>query len=39
MLFCRVAHLNSLREVYLGLAGCESPLEHLGISSAPKRSI
>jgi len=26
MLFCQVAHLNSLREVCLGLAGCESPL-------------
>ena len=38
MLFCQVAHLNSLREVCLGLAGCESPLKHLGISSAPKRS-
>src|ERR1700676_5058230 len=38
MLFCQVAHLNSLREVCLGLAGCESPLKHLGISSAPKKS-
>jgi hypothetical protein len=38
MLFCQVAHLNSLREVCLGLAGCESPLKHLGISTAPKKS-
>jgi hypothetical protein len=38
MLFCQVAHMNSLREVCLGLAGCESPLKHLGISSAPKKS-
>ena len=30
--------LNSLREVCLGLAGCESPLKHLGIGTAPKRS-
>jgi len=38
MLFCQVAHLNSLREVCLGLAGCESPLKHLGIRTAPKKS-
>jgi len=38
MLFCQVAHLNSLREVCLGLAGCESPLKHLGIGTAPKKS-
>ena len=38
MLFCQVAHLNSLREVCLGLSGCESPLKHLGISTAPKKS-
>jgi hypothetical protein len=38
MLFCQMAHMNSLREVCLGLAGCESPLKHLGISTAPKRS-
>jgi hypothetical protein len=38
MLFCQVAHMNSLREVCMGLAGCESPLKHLGISTAPKRS-
>ena len=38
MLFCQVAHLNSLREVCLGLAGCESPLKHLGIGTTPKKS-
>jgi hypothetical protein len=38
MLFCQMAHLNSLRKVCLGLAGCESPLKHLDISTAPKRS-
>ena len=38
MLFCQVAHLNSLREVCLGLAGCESPLKHLGVPVAPKKS-
>jgi hypothetical protein len=38
MLLCHVAHLNSLREVCPGLAGWESPLTHLGISTAPKRS-
>jgi Domain of unknown function (DUF4372) len=38
MLVCQVAHLNSLREVCLGLAGFESPLKHLGISSAPMKS-
>jgi hypothetical protein len=38
MLFCQVAHLNSLREVCLGLASCESPLKHLGISTTPKKS-
>ena len=26
MLFCKVAHLNSLREVCMGLAGCEALL-------------
>jgi len=38
MLFCQLAHLNSLREVCMGLASCESPLKHLGISTAPKKS-
>jgi hypothetical protein len=26
MLFCQVAHANSLREVCMGMAGCEAPL-------------
>ena len=38
MLFCQLAHLNSLREVCMGLASCESPLKHLGISVTPKKS-
>jgi hypothetical protein len=38
MLFCPVAHLDPLRAVCLGLAGCESPLKYLGISTAPKKS-
>src|ERR1039458_7011257 len=38
MLFCLLAHLNSLREVCMGLASCESPLKHLGISTTPKKS-
>jgi Domain of unknown function (DUF4372) len=38
MLFCQLAHMNSLREVCLELAGCKSPLKHLGISTAPKKS-
>jgi hypothetical protein len=38
MLFCQVAHLSSLREVCMGLASCESPLKHLGISETPKKS-
>jgi hypothetical protein len=38
MLFCQLGHLNSLREVCMGLASCESPLKHLGISETPKKS-
>ena len=38
MLFCQVAQMKSLREVCMGLAGCEAPLKHLGISETPKRS-
>ena len=38
MLFCQVAQLKSLREVCLGLASCELPLKHLGLSETPKRS-
>jgi Domain of unknown function (DUF4372) len=36
MLFCQVAQLKSLREVYMGLASCEAPLKHLGISETPR---
>ena len=38
MLFCQVAQLKSLREVCLGLASCEAPLKHLGISRTPNKS-
>ena len=38
MLFCQVAHRKSLREVCMGLASCEAPLKHLGISETPKKS-
>ena len=38
MLFCQVAQLKSLREVCMGLAGCEAPLKHLGVSETPKKS-
>jgi hypothetical protein len=38
MLFCQVAQLKSLREVCMGLASCEAPLKHLGISEAPNKS-
>ncbi len=38
MLFCQLGHLNSLREVCLGLASCESPLKHLGLGETPSRS-
>jgi hypothetical protein len=38
MLFCQVAQLKSLREVCMGLASCESPLTHLGLSETPKKS-
>jgi len=38
MLFCQVAQLRSLREVCMGLASCEAPLKHLGLSETPKKS-
>jgi hypothetical protein len=38
MLFCQVAQLKSLREVCMGLASCEAPLKHLGISETPNKS-
>jgi len=38
MLFCQVAQLKSLREVCMGLASCEAPLKHVGISETPNKS-
>lgn len=38
MLFCQVSQLKSLREVCLGLACCEAPLKHLGMSETPNKS-
>jgi hypothetical protein len=38
MLFCQVAQMKSLREVCMGLASCEAPLKHLGLSATPKKS-
>lgn len=38
MLFCQAAQLKSLREVCLGLACCEAPLKHLGMSETPSKS-
>ncbi len=38
MLFCQLAHAHSLREVCMGLASCEWPLKHLGLSETPKKS-
>ncbi|MGH9653022.1 MAG: IS4 family transposase [Bryobacteraceae bacterium] len=38
MFFCQVAQMKSLREVCMGLASCESPLKHLGLSETPKKS-
>jgi hypothetical protein len=38
MLFCQVGQMKSLREVCMGLACCEAPLKHLGLSETPKKS-
>ena len=38
MLFCQVAHMNSLREVCLGLACGEASLKHLGLTTTPNKS-
>jgi hypothetical protein len=38
MLFCQVAHMNSLREVCLGLACCEASLKQLGLGATPNKS-
>jgi len=38
MLFCQLAHADSLREICNGLACCVGKLVHLGISVAPNKS-
>jgi hypothetical protein len=38
MLFCHLAHADSLREICNGLSCCLGKLVHLGIENAPKRS-
>jgi hypothetical protein len=38
MLFCHLGRAQSLREIVGGLAACEGKLQHLGVTSAPKRS-
>jgi hypothetical protein len=38
MLFCQLAHAESLREICNGLACCLGKLVHLGIDVAPSKS-
>jgi hypothetical protein len=38
MLFCQLAHADSLREICNGLACCLGKLVHLGIAQAPNKS-
>jgi hypothetical protein len=38
MLFCQLAHADSLREICNGLACCVGKLVHLGIGKAPNKS-
>lgn len=38
MLFCQLAHADSLREICNGLACCMGKLVHLGIDVAPNKS-
>lgn len=38
MLFCQLAHAQSLREISGGLAACEGKSKHLGMDGAPSRS-
>lgn len=38
MLFCHLAHADSLRIICNGLSSCLGKLNHLGISSAPSKS-
>ena len=35
MLFCQVAHADSLREICNGLSCCQGKLTHLGVTKAP----
>lgn len=38
MMFCHLAHAQSLREICNGLSCCMGKLTHLGIAKAPRRS-
>ncbi len=38
MLFCQLAHADSLREISNGMKCCLGKLKHLGVSKAPPRS-
>ena len=38
MMFCHLAHADSLREICGGLACCLGKLRHLGIARSPKKS-
>ena len=38
MLFCQLAHADSLREICNGLGCCLGKLVHLGIATAPNKS-
>jgi hypothetical protein len=38
MMFCQLAHADSLREICQGLAASEGKLKHLGLEAAPCRS-
>ena len=38
MLFCQLAHADSLREICNGLACCLGKLVHLGITRGPSKS-
>jgi hypothetical protein len=38
MMFCHLAHADSLREICNGLCSCMGKLTHLGLKDAPKKS-
>jgi hypothetical protein len=38
MLFCHLAHADSLREICNGLSCCQGKLNHLGVDTAPNKS-